>query len=133
MLWLEILVDVWLFFSGLVVSVIVHELGHAIILVFSKQKVKVHLVRRGRFGVAFRAGDPENYSGLSASRKYWVYLAGVLAGLIPIAVLAGRLPVSYSLLMLVAYAFGSRHDFRLMYVQLEKFKQNKERDANAGQ
>jgi len=102
-----------LFFAFLVfvACVIVHEFAHWIVMLRYRPDTVIVIRRRG-IGFILQTGFEEDYVGLSKDQKLTIYIAGVIAGFIPIC-LAGFIHPLY-FLVFPAYVVGTYRDMQLI-------------------
>ncbi len=108
----------------LALSIWFHELGHYLyFLKMLDKKVKLHVQKKGLFGVTFLVGESKDYVGLSDKQYFNLCGWGVFIGLIPMLMLSGFL-VSANLLGVTfcLYVLGSVKDIRNMITYLKENK-----------
>lgn len=100
--------------AGTLLTIALHELGHWSYFRFILKKgVLVSLGDIPGSGLRLRVGRPADYADLSNPHIIGIGLSGVIAGLVPLIILAWYwLPLG---LAIIPYLYpGCRHDFKLI-------------------
>lgn len=101
--------------AGLVLGacVVLHEFGHWILLsLMNKRVVRIGFTLSWS-RVALLCGRPEDYKDLTALQHLIVLGTGVLAGFVPLFLIAGRGMVGVALVCLMVYMWGCTTDLRI--------------------
>ena len=99
-----ILLSLWLW------SIVLHELGHYIILRVFGRKPEIR-IRSDRIVV----GHDYDYNGLTDKQLYLIYMSGVVLGLIPVVLIIKYYNLLISLVVLGFYIFVSRSDLKKIW------------------
>jgi len=100
-------------FYTFTVGVVMHEAGHYLAFRMLSRKVIIYIghITSRRFEV--RTGMPGDYIGLRAPHRAYIYIAGVLLGLIPFAYLT--IACWPFFIFIVPYLIGCRHDLKNLW------------------
>jgi len=110
----------------LALSIWFHELGHQLyFLKMLKKNVKLHVKKKGWFGVTFLVGESKDYIGLSDKQYFNLCSWGVVAGFIPMIMLSSFL-ISANLFGIVffMYILGCVSDLKNMIIYLKNNKED---------
>lgn len=104
---LNFFIMVALFFFVYLLSILLHEIGHIIVLRFYSRKASLNFVKiDGRFRIC--AGCEEDYLMLDEEQLKNIYRTGILVGLLPLA-LFGLVNV-WGLFLIPLYIGGCKSD-----------------------
>jgi hypothetical protein len=115
-------------FAFFIVVIAVHELGHFFMLTRYNPEAKIYVSRKG-WAFDICTGENEDYWVLTPQQRFNVYIAGVIAGLVPIFLFATL--HEFYVLLLAPYVLGLWPDAQNIYRSILQTKRLNDKNKTA--
>jgi len=108
----SIIMQAVLSFYAIISAIFLHELGHVWVLKMKYDDVPIRVE-----GMTLLVGDSYQYTRLSIHERISVYGGGVLTGFLALLPMLAVVSWVFSLVIIIGYVFGCRHDLRNIWLK----------------